>query len=95
MAPNDPQTSTRLVTEECYEPGNATSYRLCLIEPSDEDNDYLLVWLNAPGGGRAMRISADGIVHINYLSEKLGCNDADGTAILNWLRDHGVAVYLD
>jgi hypothetical protein len=96
MSASNPQTSTRVVVEDSYEPGNATRYDLALIEPEWGGNYRLLLWLNAPGGGRAMRLHVDGIVHIGYLAEKLDYrNVLDLRAILRWLDTRGVNVYLD
>lgn len=93
-----PLTTTRTVHGDRFEPGNGTSYHLVLVEPTDDDPNrvYLLNWLNAPGGGRAMAICGDAVVHISYLAEKLGhWNEIDLTTILVWLRLRGIEVYLD
>ena len=92
MSANNPQTSMRFVVEDSYEPGNATRYDLVLVEPEFGS----AVWLNAPGGGQAMRLHVDGIVHVGYLAEKLDYrNVLDLRAILRWLDTRGVNVYLD
>lgn len=77
---------------EAYEPGNGTRYALFLHAP-DEDEPLIFAWLNAPFHGRAMRIW--GLVDRTYLAEKFGYdNDADLTALLQWLALHGVAVHI-
>lgn len=86
----------RPVVEADYQPGNATRYHLMLIEPAPGDYCRTFVWLNAPGGGRAVRLHVDGCVHIGYLAEKLRyANEADLTPLLRWLASQGVDCYLD
>lgn len=94
MDANTTETATRLIIEEAYEPGNATRYELLLMEPNPGDHYRVFIWINAPGGGRAMRLAADSILHVSYLSEKIRCNDVDGMAMLEWLKEQGVPVYL-
>jgi hypothetical protein len=86
--------SQRTVVEESYEPGNGTCYRLMLVDPASAHDSCTLVWHNARGGGRSMRINPDGVVHINYVCEKLDCGEVDGAAILQWIGQRGLAVYL-
>jgi len=86
----------RPVVEAFHEPGNATRYHLMLIAPAPGDACRTFVWVNAPGGGRAVRLNVDGCVHLGYLAEKLRHdNEADLKPIMRWLAMHGVDCYLD
>lgn len=86
----------RNVIEADYQPGNATLYHLLLIEPAPGEHNRTFVWLNAPGGGRAMLIHRDGCVHIGYLAEKLRyTNEADLKPLLRWLAEQGVDCHID
>lgn len=81
-----------LQAREAYEPGNATRYELFLTQgaPGALYGTMLyLCWLNAPRHGRCMRIVND-YISLDYLCDKLECNQADGRAILDWLVAQGM-----
>ncbi len=72
-----------------------TRYELVLT--SAPDGRRMLAWLNAPGGGRSMRLGADEDVHeAGYIAEKMGLDYdrriVDISVIVRWLADHGVRV---
>lgn len=92
-----PETNiARPVVEADYQPGNATRYHLMLIEPEPKDYCRTFVWLNAPGGGRAVRLHTSGCLHISYLAEKMRYdNEADLKPLLHWLAEHGVDCHID
>lgn len=78
-----------------YEPGNSTRYDLMIA--TDDRGDHVFTWINAPGGGRSMRIySGGGALDGGYLAEKMGLREdqreADIRALLGWLSDQGVNV---
>jgi hypothetical protein len=79
---------------ESYEPGNGTRYDLFLVRP--QEGLIVFGYLNALGGGRSMLINPDTIVHVSYLSEKIGVRSmSDLAPLLRWLHNHEVKVYLE
>lgn len=53
------------------EPGDATRYELALTRTDDEG--LIFAWLNAQGGGKAMRIPSHmDAPHPDYIAEKMG-----------------------
>jgi len=63
-----------------HQPGNGTRYP-CWIGKT-EDDKWVLVWTKDGGaGGRAFifKDDGDGMLHYNYLMEKLDVNQADAT----------------
>jgi len=83
-------THDRAVIEVQYGPGNATRYHLLLIEPAPGDYCRTFVWVNAPGGGRAVRLHVNGCLHVGYLAEKMRYEHvADLLPILRWLGEQG------
>ncbi len=66
-------------------PGNATRYAcvLATVEDGQGEHCVLLSWLkNGDGGGPSVLVRPCYFVSIDYLTEKMGVNEADGAALL-------------
>ena len=71
-----------------FQPGNATRYDL--LYGRLPDGRLLLCWLSKGGsGGTAFRFHPDSFIASDYLSEKMGCNEADADALTAFLRSKG------
>lgn len=80
-------TTSEQVVGACWEPGNGTRYDLLIINMARK---RLLVWSNGGrrGGGVSMFLPDVDVtdLDLSYLSEKLGCGEADAEAIMAFLR---------
>lgn len=92
MSDND--TNIRIIRMEAWEPGNGSRYEVLLVPGVGMNKVF--AWLNAPGGGRCMYINPYGVVHSGYLMEKMALRSIrDAAALLRWLHNNGVEVYLE
>jgi hypothetical protein len=78
------------ITFARWEPGNATGYDLCLVFDYKGDGYALFSWTNRHKGGACMRVDPREFTSLDYLMEKMGVNEADGAALLGWLRSVGI-----
>lgn len=82
------------IIEEAFEPGDGTRYELALVVTVGVRNS-LLVWNNAPGGGKAMRVARDASPAVDYIAEKMGIRLRDAAVMFRWLMSVNEALVVN